>query len=189
MTTVTNPQLPYDSVATQSTYLFSLNYQLVETKIYQGTAAGTPIRRMSQSWNTNGTPWWTNTYLPSGLTSSTFTNYDDFGNLWATRQRDWGTLSWPTIRTVRNFYDTSSQYTNLNIRNLLTKTEVWEGDHTTGTLASLKEYAYDDYTTNPITKVSGAAQHDDANYVTAFETRWNITIVTVYEIPATPAKT
>src|SRR6185437_9551638 len=88
-TTVTFPQLPYDSAPNQTVYTFT-NGLITSEKAYEGSAGGTLLREADTSYATNNTPAATNVTIGS-RTSRVETDLDSLGNLNGLREFDWGT--------------------------------------------------------------------------------------------------
>lgn len=104
-TTVTYPQMPYDSAANQSTYLFE-SVAPLETaqKIYQGsTTSGTLLRTINTIWSGNGTPSSQTTILEDNSTQSEIeTTYDNYGNLDVMKEHDFGSGSPGSVLRTTN---------------------------------------------------------------------------------------
>jgi RHS repeat-associated protein len=185
-TTVTYPQLPYDTVANQVVVAFDGNGHETSRKLYQGSATGSPLRTINTGWTTAGTitPASQTVVLEDGNTATkTDTSYDSNGNLLSTSEHDWGTVSTPgaIIRTTTLTYLSTSAYTNLNILNRVTRKTVADGG---GTIHYREDTAYDGTALSPCP--TGIVQHDDANYGCSMLTRGNPTSVTTYTDAATP---
>jgi RHS repeat-associated protein len=185
-TTVTYPQLPYDTAANQVVVAFDGNGHETSQKIYQGSATGSPLRTINTAWTTTGTitPASQTVVLEDGSTATkTDTSYDSNGNLLSTSEHDWGTVSTPgaIIRTTTLTYLSTSAYSNLNILNRVTRKTVADGG---GAIHYREDIAYDGTVLSPCP--TGIAQHDDANYGCSMLTRGNPTSVTTYTDAATP---
>ena len=114
-TTITYPQMPYDTAANQSVYTFNSSGQETQAKIYQGSTSGTLLRTMNTTWASNGSPATKTTILEDNSTQSEIeTNYDSNGNLLTLKEHDFGTgASGSILRTTTNTYLTTTAYTNL----------------------------------------------------------------------------
>jgi YD repeat-containing protein len=180
-TTITYPQLPYDSAANQVVVVFDANGHETSRKIYQGSATDTPIRTINTTWTTVTpiTPASQTTVLEDQSTAAkTDTSYDPYGNLLSVSEHDWGTVSTPgpIIRTTTLTYLSTTAYTNLNILNRVSRKTVADGG---GTLHYREDTAYDGTALNPCP--TGVVQHDDTNYGCTSLTRGNPTSVTTYQ--------
>src|SRR5882672_9511314 len=185
-TTVTYPQMPYDTAANQVVVAFDSNGHETSRKIYQGSVSGSPMRTINTSWTTSGTitPASQTIVLEDGNTAAkTDTSYDSYGNLLSTSEHDWGTVSTPgsIIRTTTLTYLSTSAYTNLNILNRISTKTVADGS---GTIHHRENITYDG--TSLSSCPAGVVQHDDTNYGCSMLTRGNPTSVTTYADAATP---
>jgi len=185
-TTVTAPQLPYDSVPNQSVFTFNTSAQELSEKYYQGSTAGTLLRTVNATWASNGTPATRTTILADGSTQSQAeTTFDSNGNLLTLKEHDWGSGAPGTVlRTTNWTYLADSAYTANNIINRVTRVTVSDS---TGTVKSRTDIAYDESGYVNSTCITGAVQHDDANYGCTYTTRGNPTTVTTYTDPVTPS--
>jgi RHS repeat-associated protein len=178
-TTITAPQLSYDSAANNTVLTFS-GLQEASRKIYQGAATGTPLRTINTAWASNGTPNLVTTILEDGSTqATTATTYDSFGNLDSATEYDWGAgAHGPAVRATTNTY---LSY----IPVFPTRIVISDG---TGAVKSRTDIAYDNYT-SPYTmtcRTTPIAQHDDTNHGCTFTARGNPTSTTTYTDPVTP---
>jgi RHS repeat-associated protein len=182
LTTITYPQLPYDTAPNQSTFLFNSSGQELTQKIYQGSTSGTLLRTINTTWATNGTPATKTTILEDNSTQSEVeTTYDTFGNLDVLKEHDYGTgAPGSVLRTTNYTYLSTAAYTNLNILNRVTEKSVKDS---TGTVQYVEDTAYDGSALSPCP--TGVVQHDDANYGCAFATRGNATAFTTYTTAST----
>jgi RHS repeat-associated protein len=186
-TTVTAPQLPYDTAANQSTFTFDSNAHKTSEKDYQGSATtGTLLRTTSSTWATNGSPATDITILEDNQTQSEReTTYDSNGNLLSLKEHDWGAgAPGAVIRTTTYTYLTGSAYTAANILNRVSEITVADS---TGQLKSRTDYAYDAPANLNTPCVTGAAQHNDTNFGCSYTTRGLPTSVTTYSDPVTPS--
>jgi hypothetical protein len=89
-TTVTEPQMPYDTAANQSVYTFNTSGQETSHKTYQGSASGgTLLHTVNTTWALNGSPATRITILENNNTQSEVEmTYDSYGNLQTTKQHD-----------------------------------------------------------------------------------------------------
>lgn len=187
-TTVTYPQMPYDSAANQSVYSFvgGLNsYEEVTEKIYQGSSAsGTLLRTINTTWASNNTPATQTTILEDNSTQSEVeTTYDNYGNLDVMKEHDFGSGSpGSVLRTTNYTYLSTTAYTNLNIVNRVTEKTLADS---TGTVQYREDTAYDGTTISPCP--TGIPQHDDTDYPCTFTTRGNPTSFTTYTNASAPS--
>jgi len=184
--TITTATAPTTS-ADQTVYTFDGNAHETVRKIYQGTATGTPLRTVNTTWATNGTPATRITILDDNSTQNEVeTTFDSFSNLTLMKEHDWGTgAPGGVVRTTTNTYITSSNYTNLNIRNLLTTTTVAD---LSGTIQSRTDIAYDTPADINTYCPTGVPQHDDSGHGCTLTTRGLPTTITTYPTdPVTPS--
>ena len=183
-TTITYPQMPYDTAANQRVYTFNSSGQETQAKIYQGSTSGTLLRTINTTWASNGSPLTKTTILEDNSTQSEVeTAYDSNGNLLTLKQHDFGTGAPGSIlRTITNTYLSTTPYTNLNIVNRRTEQTIADS---TGTVHFRQDTAYDGTTISPCP--TGAAQHDDTNYGCSFTTRGNATTITKYTNATVPS--
>jgi RHS repeat-associated protein len=183
LTTVTYPQLPYDTAPNQSTFLFNSSGQELTEKIYQGSTSGTLLRTINTTWASNGTPATKTTILEDNSTQSKVaTTYDTFGNLDVLTEYDYGTGAPGSIlRTTNYTYLSTSAYTSLNIMNRVSAKTVADS---TGTIQYREATAYDKTAISPCP--TGVTNHDDINYACTFTARGNPTTLTTYKVASTP---
>jgi len=183
-TTVTAPQLSYDSAANQSIYTFNSSGQEIIAKSYQGASTGTLLRTVNTTW-TSGTPATQITILEDGSTQNEVeTIYDSYGNLLAMKEHDWGTgTPGGVLRWTNVSYLNTNPYLAANILNRPTLITIADG---TGAIKSRTLIAYDEsgYINSPC--ITGAVQHNDSAYGCSFTTRGNAT-TTTYADPVTPS--
>jgi RHS repeat-associated protein len=191
-TTITAPQLPYDSAANQTVITFDPTSGFeTNRKIYQGSASGTPLRTINTAWTnnssgSNNTPVSQTVILEDGSTQSQGeTTFDTNGLLQVEKEHDWGSGAPGTVsRTTNLYYLNSSAYTSLNIINrVVTQTTA----DSSGAIKSRTDITYDDSGFVNSKCVTGAAQHDDTNFGCSYTTRGLPTSVTTYTDAATPA--
>jgi RHS repeat-associated protein len=184
VTTVTAPQMPYDSAANQSVYTFNSSGQETQEKLYQGSTSGTLLRTINTTWASNGTPATKITILEDNSTQSEVeTTYDTFGNLDVLKEHDFGTgAPGAVLRTTNYTYLSTTAYTNLNIMDRVTEKSIVDS---TGTVQYVEDTAYDGSALNPCP--TGIPQHNDTNYGCSFLTRGNPTSVTTYATASTKA--
>jgi RHS repeat-associated protein len=193
-TTVTAPQLSYNSAGNQAAYTFDSNGHELTRKIYQGTAGGTPLRTINTTWTSNGTPATSVTILDDNSTQSEIaTTYDQTnqtGNLQSMTEYNFGSGApgSPLRQTSYIYYafDSSnpnaSQYASRNIVNIADQVTIQGYPNGSAAVQSLTKIAYDGSTISSCP--TGVAQHDDTNYGCSFVYRGNPTSVTTYGAPA-----
>jgi RHS repeat-associated protein len=176
-TTVTAPTLPYDSVGNQSVYTFNSSGKQTQEVDYQGSS--TALRTVNTTWATNGSPATQVTILPTTLQTEVDTTYDSYGDLTQMKEYDWGSgATGSLLRETDISYSTiSATFAFLVPSQKLVK----DGS---GTVKYREDYAYDGSTP---TCVTGTVQHDDTNYGCSYNTRGNMTSLTMYTDPATPS--
>jgi RHS repeat-associated protein len=192
VTTVTAPQLPYDTFANQTVVTFDTKGRETSRQIYQGTVSSTPLRTLNTNWNVNNTPASRTVILEDGSTQSQEEmSYDSDGNaglstgkLLQVKEHDWGSgAPGPVLRTTTQTYLNGPAYVSANIVNRVQTRTVADA---TGVKYRI-DTNYDEpgfVNTNCIT---GALQHDDANYGCSFTTRGLPTSDTTYTDAATPS--
>jgi YD repeat-containing protein len=183
-TTITYPQMPYDTAANQSVYTFNSSGEETQAKTYQGSStSGSLLQTMNTTWASNGSPATKTTILEDNSTQSEIeTSYDSNGNLLSLKEHDYGTGAPGSIlRTTTNTYLATTPYTNLNILNRMTRQTV---ANSSSTIHFREDITYDGTTISPCP--TGAAQHDDTNYGCSFTTRGNPTSVTKYTNASVP---
>jgi hypothetical protein len=177
-TTVTAPQMPYDSAANQTVYTFNSSGQETQRQIYQGSVApANLLRTINTTWASNGSPATKSTILEDNQTQSEVeTSYDSYANLLSLKEHDFGSGAPGSIlRTTAYTYLSTSAYTNLNILNRATEKTVADS---TGTTKYREDSAYDGTTISPCP--TGAAHHDDSGHGCTLTTRGNPTTFTTY---------
>lgn len=113
----------------------------------------------------------TTTLKDTGQQSQTqFVSYDSNGNVTQQKEFDWGLV---LRRTTNLSYYTTSNH----ILDRVSQTLVYDASNN---LILRTDFGYDNYSTVPLTTVSGTANHDDANYSSSFTLRGNLTSVTRY---------
>jgi RHS repeat-associated protein len=184
ITTVTAPQLPYDTAANQTIYTFNSSGQELARQIYQGSSS--LLRTINTTWAANGSPATRTTILEDGSTQSqTETTFDSFGNPQSLNEHDWGTgAPGVVVRTTITSYLNTSAYTARNILNRPTNITVTDGS---GAVQARTDITYDE--TSYINQLcpAGAAQHLDSTYGCSFTTRGLPTTVTTYANAAAPS--
>lgn len=169
-TTITAPQLPYDTAGNRQVFTFDSTGKLLTEKYYQGSSP--LLKTINETWAANSTPSSRTIILENNQQSKTETVYDDYGNLTEIRDYDWGSgAPGSVIRTTQMTYLSTAPYINKNIRNRLTQETVREGGPT-GTIKAQKSISYD---TTTITATSGVVQHDYTNFPASMTTRGNPT--------------
>jgi RHS repeat-associated protein len=184
-TTVTAPQLSYDSAANSTVYGFDGSGRETSRKIYQGSSSGTLLRTINTTWNTQNAPASAVTILEDNSTQSEVdTLYDSNRNITSVAEYDWGSGSHGALlRTTTYGYVTSSSYTSTtaNILNLVSDVTIQDGS---GTAKSRKHINYDGAGLGSCP--TGISQHDDTNYGCSFVYRGNPTSTISYLDPVTP---
>ena len=184
-TTVTAPQMPYDSAPNQSVYTFNSSGHETEEQLYQGSVSPSNLlRTVNTTWASNGTPATKTTVLEDNSTQSEVeTTYDNYSNLLTLKEHDYGTgAPGPVLRTTNYTYLATTAYTNLNIMSRVTNKTIADS---TGTIQYREDTAYDGNTISPCP--TGVAQHDDTNYPCTFTTRGNPTLITTYTSASGPS--
>lgn len=184
-TTITAPQLPYDSAANQTTVMFDGSAHETSRKVYQGSVTGIPLRTVNTTWAANGTPATRITLLDDNSTQAEVdTTYDSFGNLTLAKEYDWGAgVKGTLVRQTATTFLSTTAYTSRNIVNRVTSVVVKDG---AGTPMFRQDTAYDEAGYINTACPTGAAQHDDAGHGCTFTVRGDPTTVTMYKTPATP---
>jgi YD repeat-containing protein len=173
VTTITAPQLPYDTlgVLNQSVFTFNTSGQETQQKYYQGAATGTALRQIDETWASNGSPATAINTLETGQQSKVATTYDNFHNLTQILEYDLGpTAPGSLIRETDMTYGTPGGYR-------LTQKLVKDGS---GNVKYREDRAYDEVTP---TCVSSVTQHDDTHFGCSFNSRGNLTTLTTYTDP------
>jgi RHS repeat-associated protein len=189
-TTITAPQLSYDSAANQTVITFDPTLGVeTQRKIYQGAANGSPMRTINTAWSSststfNITPTSQTVILEDGSTQSEVEiAYDTNGLLQSQKEHDWGSGAPGAVLRTTNFYY-STAYSNLNIIDRVVRQTVTDAG---GTIKSRTDITYDDPGFINIPCITLAAQHDDADYGCSYTTRGLPTSVTTYTNASTPA--
>ena len=194
VTTVTAPQLPYDSAANQTVVTFDGKGRETNRKVYQGPATGNPINTINTSWATSNTPASVTTILEDGSTQAQVeTTYDSSvnsgtgsnGNLLVVKQHDWGSGSpGPVPRTTTMTYKSDPNYV---AKNVISKVKQKIVTDSAGTTRSRVDINYDEAGLVNANCVTGAPQHDDTNYGCSYTVRGLPTTVTTYTDAVTPS--
>ena len=194
VTTVTAPQLPYDTAANQTVITFDFKGRETNRKVYQGTATGNPVNTVNTSWAASNTPASHTIVLEDGSTQSQIeTTYDSSvnggvasnGNLLVVKEHDWGSGSpGSVLRTTTMTYLADPAYVGLNIISTLKEKTVADSS---GTIKFRVDINYDEPGFVNANCVTGALQHDDANYGCSYTTRGLPTSVITYTDATTPA--
>lgn len=184
-TTVTAPQLPYDTAANQTVVTFDSKGREISRKTYQGAASGNPLLTLTTSWASNNSPATKTAILEDGSTQSQVeTTYDSNGNLQTMKEHDFGQgAPGPVLRTTSFQYFSSTAYTALNIINKVMSKTVADGS---GTIKSRMTVGYDESPYINSNCIAGALQHDDTNFGCSYTTRGLATSITSYSDAATP---
>lgn len=183
--TVTTPQLADTPNAFDTVYSFS-GSNATQTKIYKESPGVNVLRTINTTWASNGTPATQVTILEDGSTQSEVdTTYDSNGLLDSVSEYDWGSgARGALLRTTTYTYQTSTNYTGLNIIDLVTSKQIKDGS---GTVQYRQDISYDATTGDNQSCPTGIAQHNDGSYGCSFYYRGNPTSVTTYLTPGTPA--
>jgi RHS repeat-associated protein len=185
ITTVTLPQLAYDTAANVSKYTFNASGQLVTEQHDQGST--TLMRTISTTWAANGTPASTTVTLSdTGQQTKTDTTFDNYGNLTQSIEYGWYSGSWTPVRTTQITYETGTGYASRNMRNLAKQILVREGG-TSGTVKSRTDISYDQNGYINTSCPTGAAHHDDSTFNCSYTYRGLPTTVTTYTNAAAPS--
>jgi len=182
VTTVTTPQMTYDSAANQSVFTFNSSGEETQRKIYQGSStSGTLLRTVNTTWASNGSPATRIAILENNQQSQVVTNFDSNGILLSTAEYDYGTGGpGGVLRTTTYTPLSTSAYTSLNILNRVIAKMIADS---TGTVQYRVDTAFDG---NPLSSCpTGAAQHNDSGFGCSFTTRGNPSSVTKYVTAAT----
>ncbi|HEV3481437.1 MAG TPA: hypothetical protein VGR97_03825, partial [Candidatus Acidoferrales bacterium] len=184
-TTVTTPQLADTSQANDTVITFDLSGQEISRKIYPNSpGTGTPLRTINTTWATNGSPATQVTILDDGTTQSEVdTTFDQYSLLDVVSEYDFGSGGrGALIRTTNLTYNTSANYTSVNIRDLLISKQI---TNSSGSVVYRQDATYDGAALGNCP--TGVAQHDDTDYPCAFAYRGNPTSVTTYLTPSGPS--
>lgn len=184
-TTVTAPQMPWDSTANNSVYTFNSSGQETSEQLYQGAVQSSNLlRTINTTWASNNTPATRTTILEDNSTQSEIeTSYDSYGNLLSLKEHDYGSGSpGPILRTTTYTYLNTSAYTALNIMDRVTQETVSDSS---GTIQYVEQTAYDGTTISPCP--TGVVQHDDTGHGCSFSTRGNPTSSTTYTNASAPS--
>jgi RHS repeat-associated protein len=184
-TTITTPHLADTPNANDMVVTFNSAGQEISRKIYANSpGTGTPLRAISTTWAANGTPATRVTILEDGSTQSEMdTTYDSNGLLDSVSEYNWGSGSRGTLfRTTNYTYQTSTNYTNLDILNLVISKQIKDGG---GTIQYRQDTTYDGVALLSANCPTGASQHYDTAYPCTFNYRGNPTQITTYLAPAT----
>jgi len=183
-TTITTPKLADTPNANDMVVTFNSPGQETSRKIYANSPGTTLLRTINTTRATNGSPVTKVTILEDGSTQSEVdTTYDSNGLLDSISEYDWGSgARGALLRTTALTYQTSTNYTSLNILNRVTSTQVMDGN---GIVQYRQDIAYDATAGDNQSCPTGVPQHNDASYGCTFYYRGNPTSVTTYLAPAT----
>jgi RHS repeat-associated protein len=184
-TTITTPALADTPNAFDTVITFNTSGQEIQRRICSTSPCGSgSLRIINTNWATNGTPSGTITFLEDNNTRREVdTTYDSNGLLDSVIEYDWGTGahgSTNPIRTTSYTHQTSTNYTNLNILDLVTSVQI-----SSGTVLYRQDTTYDGVALSSSNCPTGALQHSDAGFPCTFNYRGNPTAVTMYLAPAT----
>ncbi|HEY2914896.1 MAG TPA: hypothetical protein VGK21_16140, partial [Candidatus Angelobacter sp.] len=189
-TTITAPQMPYDTAANQTVITFNgpMGFE-TSRKIYRGQASGNPVQTVNTSWTTgssNYTPISKTVILEDGITQSQVEMaYNTNGLLQSTKEHAWGSgAPGQILRTTTLTYLPDASYVALNIINRLKNKTVTDAS---GAIKYQTDIKYDEAGFVNDTCVTGASQHDDVHYGCSFTTRGLPTSVITYTDAATPS--
>jgi RHS repeat-associated protein len=176
-TVTTAPQMPYDTIANDSVYVYT-NGQQTQTQIYQGSSAGggTLLRTVNTLW-TGITPTSTTTILEDGQTQSEVeTTFDSTGsNPLTLKEHDWGSgAPGPVLRTTTWTY--SGPFLDRVTRKIV--------QDSTGTTKFRQDIAYD--STSITICPTGVPGHIDS-YNCSYTMRGNPTSITNYTNASAPS--
>ncbi len=173
---------------TTTTNLFTTSWQtgLVSSVVVQSGA--TALRTITNTWTQDNTAvnYKTNPRLANVLTtlndsgqqSQVLFSYTTYGNVSQVQELDYGL---GLVRTTQTDYLASPAYVTQHILDRPLQVRIYNASVS---LVARTDFAYD----GPLpTLVSGAGQHDDANYGSSFNTRGNLTSTTRY--PSLPSTT
>ena len=182
-TTITTPKLADTPSAFDTVVTFNSSAQEIDRKIYPNSpGSGTPLRDIQTTWGTNGTPTAVVTKLEDGTTESKVATVFDSNGL-LDQECEFDFPSGTSYLRCTNFsYNTSSNYTNRNILDLVTSKSMFGA---TGPISYRQDITYDGVA--PTNCPTGQPQHDDANYPCTFNYRGNPTQVTTYLSPSVPS--
>ena len=185
-TTVTIPQLADTPNANDIVFTFNGSTQATQQKIYKESPGVNVLRTINTTWATNGTPATQVTILEDGTTQSEVAaTYDSNGLLDSMSECNWGSGAPGSLfRTTTFTYQTSTNYTNRNILNLVTSKQVKDGS---GTIQYRQDVTYDATSGDNQNCPTGVPQHNDAAFGCSFYYRGNPTSITTYLTPGTPA--
>jgi RHS repeat-associated protein len=182
-TTITTPQLADTPNANDMKIVFNSSGQETSRVIYKESPGVTAWRTINTSWAANGTPATKTTILEDGNTQSQVaTTYDSNGLLDSVSEYDWGPGAHGSLlRTTTFAYQSSTNYTNLNILNLVTSKQIKDVN---GTVQYRQDITYDGVALQSANCPTGALQHGDSGFPCTFNYRGNPTQVTTYLQPA-----
>jgi RHS repeat-associated protein len=182
-TTITTPQLADTPNAHDTVYSFT-GSQATQVKIYKESPGVNVLRTINTTWATNGTPATQVTILEDGSTQSEVdTTYDSNGLLDSVSEYNSGLGSRGSLlRTTTYTYQTSVNYTGLNIIDLVLSQQIQDGS---GNLQYRQDITYDATSGDNQSCPTGIAQHNDTSFGCTFYYRGNPTSVTTYQQPAT----
>jgi len=204
-TLITAPKLSYDTVGNQRIAQFQFIYP-TQTDVYQGTAptfSSLPIAESTLQtsnllqeaqicYNAAATPC-TSTTITASITQRTVTaSVAGSGNLWSQHTDKYNTYGSQTESDDYDFaitppgarlQQTLITYATIggNLSAFPATVEVLDAG---GNIKSRHDATYDGIA---LTCLSGAPQHDDANFSCAFTARGNATSVTTYTNPSVPS--
>jgi hypothetical protein len=183
-TTITTPQLAVTPNAFDTVMTFTGSGQATQTKIYKESPGVNVLRTINTTWAANGTPVTQVTILEDGSTQSEVdTTYDSNGLLGSVSEYDWGSGAHGSLlRTTAYTYQTSSNYTSLNILDRVISKQIKDGS---GTVQYRQDIAYEAAAGDNQSCPTGIAQHNDSSYGCSFYYRGNPTSITTYLAPAT----
>ena len=182
-TTVTTPALPDTPNSNDTVYTFNSSGQLTSVKVYKESPGVNALRTVNTTWASNGSPATQVTILEDGSTQSKVaTTYDSNGLLGSLSEYDWGPgAPGSLLRTTTYTYQTSSNYTNLNLIGLLTSKVVKDGN---GTVQYRQDTTYDGVA---IADCPSTVPGHLPGYGCSYTYRGNPTTVTTYLNPAGPS--
>jgi RHS repeat-associated protein len=193
-TTVTAPQLPYDSAANQTVIQFQGIYE-TQSKIYQGSTSGTLLTTANTCYNGAASPC-TGTAVTLPITQRTVTStvpgpgglqlqhtdkYNSLGLTIESDDYDFATgAPFPLVRQTLVTYAPLGGNLNAFAQTVTVKDGA-------GVIKSRQDTNYDQYSSfTGGNCISGAPNHNDTGYGCSFTARANATSVTTYTDPITP---
>jgi hypothetical protein len=182
-TTVTTPQLADTPNAFDTVITFISTGQYTQQKIYKESPGVNVLRTINTTWASNGTPATRVTILEDGSTQSEVdTTYDSNGLLDSSSEYDWGSgVRGNLLRTTTYTYQTSTNYTNLNIIDRVISAQIKDGS---GIVQYRQDTAYDATSGDNQSCPTGIAQYNDSSFGCTFYYRGNPTTTSKFREPS-----